>query len=298
MRADPGKSTPLRHTANPLTDPAMPNNTDLLLTQANKLLHEEKIKEAKSVYQGLLDGELSPAARVNALDGMARCHTEENDFAEAEKLFTEALEIMRGEFGESHPNTAILLQNLARMHSRGGDVKKAQELGNRAVWLIMRSGANLTDEAAKKKNALHLAQSLFALSDHYYRDNELDAAEYNIKEAMKLWVEHQGRETFEVSTCLNNLGRIYEQKGSPEKSVPLHQEAVFIRKNLLGDHPATAFSLGNLGSALAESGRWKDAETALDEAVECYRRLGLAHTPEAAACARNLQTARQINGRG
>ncbi len=54
-----------------------------------------------------------------------------------------------------------------------------------------------------------------------------------------------------MGTCLNNLGRLYEECGQLDRGIALHRKAVALRQDVLGDHEDTAFSLGNLGVALA-----------------------------------------------
>ena len=110
--------------------------------------------------------------------------------------------------------------------------------------------------------------------------------------ALHLWEAKEGRRCFGVSTCLNNLGRICEERGETRQGVLYHQEAVSIRKEILGIHPETAFSLGNCGAALAGDAQWKKAAQTLEEALSCYESLGLSDSPEAVTCRNNLNLCR------
>ena len=65
-----------------------------------------------------------------------------------------------------------------------------------------------------------------------------------------------------------------------------------IRKEILGIHPETAFSLGNYGAALAGDAQWDKAAQTLEEALSCYDRLGLSDSPDAATCRNNLSLCR------
>ena len=113
-----------------------------------------------------------------------------------------------------------------------------------------------------------------------------------MKTALALWEAKEGRCCFGVSTCLNNLGRICEERGETHQGVLYHQEAVSIRKEILGIHPETAFSLGNYGAALAGDAQWDKAAQTLEEALSCYDRLGLSDSPDAATCRNNLSLCR------
>ena len=94
-----------------------------------------------------------------------------------------------------------------------------------------------------------------------------------------------------VSTCLNNLGRIYEERGLLEEGIGFHRRSLTIRRETLGEHPETAFSLGNLGTALASAGQWAEAAEVLEECVACYSRQGI-DTPQVDGYRRNLEICR------
>ena len=76
---------------------------------------------------------------------------------------------------------------------------------------------------------------------------------------------------------------------SGEKPV---RESCTIRKEILGIHPETAFSLGNYGAALAGDAQWEKAANTLEEALTCYDSLGLSDSPEAVTCRNNLNLCR------
>ncbi|MFR4119666.1 MAG: tetratricopeptide repeat protein [Bilophila wadsworthia] len=80
--------------------------------------------------------------------------------------------------------------------------------------------------------------------------------------------------------------------GDTRQGVLYHQEAVSIRKEILGIHPETAFSLGNCGAALAGDAQWEKAAQTLEEALSCYESLGLSDSPEAVTCRNNLNLCR------
>ena len=65
-----------------------------------------------------------------------------------------------------------------------------------------------------------------------------------------------------------------------------------IRKELLGDHTETAFSLGNLGVALATAGQWQEAVDTLQEALDCYARAGHTTGPYIEGYRKNLEICR------
>ena len=124
------------------------------------------------------------------------------------------------------------------------------------------------------------------LSACLYMQRDLDGAEALLLKARDVFEKQSGDESrMDVSTCLNNLGRIHEERGDLEQGIALHRQAVAIRKELLGDHTETAFSLGNLGVALATAGQWQ-------EALDCYARAGHTTGPDIEGYRKNLEICR------
>ena len=182
---------------------------------------------------------------------------------------TEAREEFRRACGlfEQAPGTdlALAMTALARAELACNDIAKSVETGRRALELLHRHLA--ADDP-------RMAPSLFALSFGEYMARHLDKAEELNLKAKALWEKERGPESLEVSTCLNNLGRIYEEAGRNEEGVAHHRAALAIRQKVLGEHPETAFSMGNLGTALAAAGHWEEAAKMLEEAIACYARCG------------------------
>ena len=85
-------------------------------------------------------------------------------------------------------------------------------------------------------------------------------------------------------------------KGGVAAGRDLHREAVSIRRELLGDHPETAFSLANLGVALLSAGDLEEGARTLEEALALHDRLGSGASPEAATCRLNLATCHRLLG--
>ena len=76
-------------------------------------------------------------------------------------------------------------------------------------------------------------------------------------------------------------------------SVVFEPDRLELRRQLLGEHEETAFSLGNLGVALASDGQWHEAAESLQAAVEMYDRLGLGNGEEAQGYKKNLEVCLQ-----
>lgn len=258
------------------------------LNEARAFFAEGKAPAAEKLYRDLLTPDLPAGGRILVLDGLGRCLHVQGRLEEAETFFRESLRILEDLFGPDHIHVAGGLQNLARLRSERGEWEEAATLGERALNIL---------EQNLPAGDPRIADALLNLSSHQYAAKKYELAETNLKTALKLWEAKEGRRCFGVSTCLNNLGRICEERGETRQGVLYHQEAVDIRKEILGIHPETAFSLGNCGAALTGDGQWDKAARTLEEALSCYDRLGLSDSPEAAACRNNLDLCRKAAAR-
>lgn len=254
------------------------------LNEARTQLITGNAPAAERLYREELTAALAPTERILVLDGLGRCLHIQGRLGEAEDVFRESLILLQELFGLNSTHVALGLQNLARLRSERGDAREAARLCQQALDMLIE---NLGTEHPR------VAEARLNLSSHQYALEAYDLARANLCEAMRIWEKTLGRRSMEVSTCLNNLGRICEQQGKTDQGVAHHQEAVFIRKELLGVHPETAFSLGNLGAALASDGQWMEAAGTLQEAINYYEQMGLLESPEAATCRGNLALCRK-----
>ena len=142
-------------------------------------------------------------------------------------------------------------------------------------------------------SVLEQASALFSRSWEAYEQRRLFEAENLTLQAKELWEQELGPDSLQVSTCLNNLGRICEETDRAEEGIILHRAALAIRQKLLGDHPETAFCYGNLGTALAMAGYLEDAIEMLAAAVDCFEKCGESGGHDVAGYQRNLEICRQ-----
>lgn len=147
-----------------------------------------------------------------------------------------------------------------------------------------------------QKEALAKAQELLAKSSECYIAHDLDGAEALLLQALEICEKAQGRRSLSVSTCLNNLGRIYENKAHFAKATRFHGEACVIRQALLGNHVETAFSLANYSAALMGDGQWGQAVEGFNMALVMYKKLNMLDSPEADVCRQNLATCKEASG--
>ncbi|NEQ31296.1 MAG: tetratricopeptide repeat protein [Leptolyngbya sp. SIO4C5] len=141
---------------------------------------------------------------------------------------------------------------------------------------------------------VHLDRALAGQSYGYA--TELEQAEKYCQKAIAL--QRQLEQLEDVAISLNRLGLIYLHSGSyPLAERPL-EEALQLRKQLLGKaHPDVATSLNNLALLYKSQGRYSTAEPLYLEALELRKQLlGEAH-PDVAASLNNLALLYDSQGR-
>ncbi|MFC4677863.1 DUF4125 family protein [Desulfovibrio legallii] len=227
------------------------------------------------------------AVRGRVLEALGRALFAGGAGQAAEAALRESVDLLRRSRGAASPEALGALQNLAHLLLEQGDLRQSAALGQEAVRLC---------EAAEGPRSPRLASALLHLSAACYRQRDFAGAEACLTRARDIF-SVQSPPNPELGTCLNNLARLREEHGDAREGIDLHRQALALRQRLLGEcHEDTAFSLGNLGVALASDGQWAEAADTLARALDCYGRLGRADGPEAQGYRHNLEVCRQALG--
>lgn len=252
------------------------------------LLRKGRLGEAASQLAALTAGawEDTPEAlrlRALALDGLGRARMGLGDAAGGIAALREAADMLGGDDASLLGLRCHVLQNLCFALSESGATAESAAAGEEAASLAERLYGPTSPE---------LAGALFRLSAAPYRARDFARAEALILRAKAIWEAQPGPVPQQVGTCLNNLGRIHEELGDMAGGIAFHREAVAFRRRL-PDREDLAFSLGNLGVALAQDGQWREACAALEEALETYGAAGKGESREARGYAANLDICRR-----
>jgi len=219
-----------------------------------------------------------------ALNGLSLLLQNKTDKArtsleEAQRLLEQALPSLEGESAVStRIDLVFTLTALARTLLLQQQLLESTAMADEAEKLLAQS---------LPENDARTASVLFTLSMSAYVSRALNKAEERLLRAMEIWKALYGEDCPERAVCLNNLGRICEESDRLEEGIAWHRAALAMKKKVLGTHPETAFSLGNLGTALASAGQWKEAAALLDEALACYAACGQTSGPHIDGYRRN-----------
>jgi CHAT domain-containing protein/tetratricopeptide (TPR) repeat protein len=185
---------------------------------------------------------------AHSLNNLARLYTDIGKYSKAEPLYREALDIWSNSAGENHPEVAEILNNLARLYTDIGKYFNAEPLYRQALD-IWRSG----------------------LGEKYDR-LLFQSRKYHPK----------------VAVVMTNLARLYHDMGDYTKAEPLYQQALDIRKKVLGDHhPDYASSLNNIGEIYHDMGDYTKAEPLYQQALDIRKKV-LGDHPKVAVVMTNL----------
>jgi TPR repeat protein/CHAT domain-containing protein/Tfp pilus assembly protein PilF len=202
------------------------------------------------------------------------------EYAKAEPLCQEALRITQKVRGPEHPDTAISLNNLAKLYSDTGEYAKAEPLYQEALRIKQKVlGAEDPSTATSINNLAGLYQDM----------GEYAKAEPLYQEALRIKQKVLGPEHPGTALGLNNLANLYKGMGAYSKAEPLFQEALDIFRKVRGpEHPDTATSLNNLAALYEDMGEYAKAEPLCQEALRIDQKVLGAEDPRTAVSLNNL----------
>lgn len=199
------------------------------------------------------------------LNDMAVMCDNTGDYARAERLYGEAIEILKKTLGQSHPEYATGLNNLAEIYRRQGDYLRAEPLYRQALSI---KKAVLGDSSSGYANTLNNLAALYDDMGNYAR------AEPLYRQAVEIYRREPGEKHPTYALGLINLALLYKKTGDYARAVPLCRQAIEIVKAAAGEaHPTYASGLNNLATMYDDMGDYSRAEPLYRQAAEIYKNL-------------------------
>jgi len=217
---------------------------------------------------------------LDSMDTYAQSLHGQGKLMDAEKILSEGLKICKRDLGMDHERTLIFQNNLATVLKDTGHWSEAEEL-LRECFDIRRSRPNGLEkqETLANLNNLCLVRLL--------RGANLDEAEKDLKEAVKVMARTHGKDYIYTLHLQYMLVRVYLEKGNYENAEELAKENLKGRReNLQPGHERIGDSLLVLGRALAEQKKFDQAEPVLEEAATLFHQ-NYAHRKDLIANAEN-----------
>jgi len=199
-----------------------------------------------------------PADRSAALTLLATMSSQsEGDYAKADTLLKEALELARG---ENHLEAlSHVLYELGDANWRLGNLDVARTYLEESLALARGLGDNTRMAfALNRLGIIHLG-------------SDLDATERLIKESHTVALASGNRER--VMAALSNLGMVAEERGDFQGAINLHQQAL-VHAQEIGARSDSALFLLNIASGAIKLHDLPSARSALSEGLAIARTLG------------------------
>lgn len=210
-------------------------------------------------------------------------------YGDAEPLYEQALELSRNLFGEVSLDVAAILNDFALLYQARGWYRQAEQFFEQACTIRENLVENHPDIAEIWHNlgSLYLYQERYHFAEEYLR-NSLTLTKRLIAAG------NTEVSPIQIAESLNNLAEVYAVQGFYDRAESLHQEALSLRENLLGEtHPAFAQSLNNLAVLYAHRGLYYKAEPLMVQALEILEvYLGSNH-PDTVSTKKSLENIRR-----
>jgi len=176
---------------------------------------------------------------------------------EADSLFVRSLEIQKHLPRPDMLTQTTALNGLALVRRALGDNEGALQLAREAFVLR---------EAALAPNDPLVVKALNDVAAINYTLRRYDEAAGLFERSVALWRGLD--EPLELATALTGYGAVLLEQGDYEASTEAHDEALAVRRRVLGDdHPKVAESLSHLCWLLQTQGRYAEAEPRCREAL-------------------------------
>jgi tetratricopeptide (TPR) repeat protein len=252
---------------------------DLLSRQAQFDAGEKAYREAIRIESAAASEPRGQAELATTLYGLGVLQAEEGHHADAEKTLREALRRQHALYGESNPDIARTLKDLARAVADGGDLNAAIPLMESAVAMQRKlRGSEPHPDVAEAVNDLALLK---------WQRGDYDEAAQLFGESIAMYRRVLGDKHPYIAAELSNLAATLRDKGDLARAEPIYEQALAMNRELLGDaHPAVADLLNELASAQYAQGDIAHALANERESLAVYRRV---FTKD------NLEVARVLN---
>ena len=186
------------------------------------------------------------------------------DYHRAIEFFEQALAIRREHLGNSHPDVATSLNNLASLYQDQGRYREAEPLLLRALEIR---------ETALGESHPDVAASLNNLASLYQDQGRYREAEPLLLRALEIRETALGENHPDVAASLNNLASLYQDQGRYEEAESIYQEALTIAR-AIGDLDSAASTLSNLGNIHFASREYLEAIRFYEQELALYREIG------------------------
>ena len=204
-------------------------------------------------------------------NNLGEAYIHSGDYDKAKEILENALQMSLENIyiGRKNLTTSKLYLNLARVYGFQGNLQEALDY----VDLAMRIQKNLFDFESVYPGLVEVYEVYGELLSE---KGESDEALTYYMEAKNLAESSYGKNHPVTAEAYNYLGQHYKHEGDDSIAVSLLEDAVEIRRNILGyDHASTARYLYNLFVLESKMGEQDKAEENITEAIRICDKIGI-----------------------
>ena len=179
----------------------------------------------------------------------------------ARTFYEEAIRVDES-FHNSDPETAVRLNNFAKLLQDIGDLRSAKVHFELALPVLRKANGDDHPSVATLRNNLALLSCAMG---------NMEDAKEQFEAALSILQRTLGNGHPSVAGALNNLAAMYNSKGDSDTAVRYFQEALKIQRAALGgEHPDVATTLNNLASVKKSYGEYETAHELGKEALKIW----------------------------
>jgi tetratricopeptide (TPR) repeat protein len=206
-----------------------------------------------------------------ALHKMGNLYADQGKLAEAEAMYSRALQGKEEALGPKHTSTLDTVNNLGLLYADQGKLAEAEVMYSRALQGY--------EEALGPKHTSTL-NTVNNLGNLYANQGKLAEAEAMYSRALQDKEEALGLKHTSTLNTVNNLGLLYASQGKLAEAEVMYSRALQGREEALGlKHTSTLQTVNNLGNLYASQGKLAEAEVMYSRALQGYEEaLGPKHT--------------------
>src|SRR5579859_7682900 len=196
---------------------------------------------------------------------MAFYLNEDGYSSEAERFYTQCLEIGDRILGCEHPDTLWSMNNLVASYSSLGRAEQAAKLLQETLEIRKRVlGPEHPDTL----------WSMNGLASSYWSLGQAEQAAKLDEETLEIRKRVLGPEHPDTLRSMNGLAASYSSLGRAEQAAKLCEETLEIQNRVLGhEHPDTLRSMNNLAASYRSLGRAEQAAKLHEETLEIQKRV-------------------------
>jgi tetratricopeptide (TPR) repeat protein len=186
------------------------------------------------------------------LSNLGGCCQIKGQYAEAEAMNRQTLELKETVLGKEHPDTLASMNNLAVSLRQQGKYVEAEAMHRQTLEL---------KETVLGKEHPDTLMSMMGLASSLGQQGKYAEAEAMNRQTLQLKETVLGKEHPDTLTSMNNLAESLREQGKYAEAEAMHWQTLELKETVLGkEHPDTLMSMNNLAASFSQQGKYAEAE--------------------------------------